>query len=105
MKFIENLLPFYAKIIERYKKMFPTLNFNCPLKPGPFYVRNFTYDTLSPEHANYYKDNVGKSDYGMGNLPNGIYRNVVTLSTKTDPMVYKLDWQLEVANRLGEEQF
>jgi hypothetical protein len=105
MKFVENMLPFYAKMIEGYKYAFPSLNPNCPFKPGPFYVRNYTYDSSSPENVKWFKENEGKSVFGLGNLPNGRYRNVVTISTKTDPMLYKLDWQFEVANRLGEEQF
>lgn len=99
MKFVEKMLPFYAEKIEQYKKMFPSLNPSCPLQPGPFYVTNHTKED---------QNNINKTQAiaGFGGiLPNGRYRFIINLSTKMDPMVYKIQWQVEIRNRLGEDEF
>jgi hypothetical protein len=101
IKVIGKILPFYARNLEAYKKMFPSLNPNCPFQPGPFYVTNYTEYI---ENTDYQRNNPGLAEFGVI-LPNGRYRSVITLSTKTDPMVYMIQWQFEIRKRLGEEEF
>lgn len=88
----------YKDLIEEGKKMFPKLPLTCPFKPGPFYVRDFI-DTEKAE----YKQNDTKR-FGF-QLPNGRYRVMIKWYTKTDPMVYMIQYQMDIRTRLGEEEF
>jgi hypothetical protein len=38
-------------------------------------------------------------------LPNGVYKNVIALSTKEDSNVFLMSWDVEIRERLGEEEF
>lgn len=78
-----NIFPLYAQTLEYYKSLFPSLNLNCPIKPGPFYVMN------------YIVENLNETFFGSP-LPNGIYRYSIKTFTKTDPMVFMVQWQTEV---------
>jgi hypothetical protein len=101
MKFIGTVMPMYAKTIEYFKQTFSYMSFDCPFKPGPRYVANYTRELLDAKSL----DELLKSFYGLVQFPNGIYRNTLKLYTKTDPMVYIITFYGEHRNRLGDETF
>jgi hypothetical protein len=68
------------------------------LKPGPVYAYNITLEVA--------KKQANRSTKGFGiELPNGRYLFTLHFFTKTDPYTFFLQWQLDVYNRLGEENF
>jgi hypothetical protein len=100
MKFIDTILPLYAETIKYFKMIFPSLNFDCPVKPGPNYIANYTSETLDVKNT----DAIMKSMYGIS-FPNGVYRQTLKIYTKTDPMVYMFTYYIEHRERLGDETF
>jgi hypothetical protein len=99
-KFMESILPLYAVIIKWIKKSFPSLNTECPLKSGPFYVTNFT-DSISSDNT---FDKVAKPLYD-GLFLNGAYLHTIKFYTKTGPMVFMFVLFMEHRDRLGDENF
>lgn len=99
----DNKLPLLEKFLEQYKKRFPTINFSCPFKPGPFYVRNFTNVDGNSKELNLTLNNP-KLDIHM-DLPNGIYKHTFLAYTRNDPMVFRIEWHTEVRKRLAPEVF
>jgi hypothetical protein len=38
-------------------------------------------------------------------LPNGLYRFTIKLSSEADPFIYCVQWQTEIRERLNDERF
>jgi hypothetical protein len=104
-----NLLPQYFDMIEKErKKFFPNNTIDCPFKPGKFYATNISLvmgDDKEYGPAKPYKHVIGS---GLGldvSLPNGRYRYTIKISSKTDPYIFFLQWQLEVRIRMNDDHF
>lgn len=96
------VLPMYKEMFDKAAEMFPWMPSKCPVKPGKFYVMN--HSQYQPEVK--LTDVVNtKSSSNFQYYPNGIYRPTVKLFTKDDPFVFVVQWQIEVKERLGEEEF
>lgn len=93
-----NLIPFYKKEMNVYKRAFPDMFQDCPVRPGHYYVMNFSSGFEKFENENE-KEGVGVT------LPNGRYRYTLKVVTKKDPSAFYLAWQKETRERLGEEDF
>lgn len=91
-------MPLYRDNIEMYKKVFPNFFHECPIKPGPMYVRDYVDKGIESNNQ------TDKNRYGFV-LPNGRYRYAIKLFTKTDPLFYVLNYQIMIRQRLGEDVF
>jgi hypothetical protein len=110
------MIPWIANHIEMYKQHFPTLPFDCPIRPGN-YTANHTYNldpkaiiTLNRTAIVANKSTAGWSIFNGVKmmtlpLPNGIYRNGIHVWTKDDPTGTHVIWQFEMHDRLGSDKF
>lgn len=101
MKQTDNL-PFLNFGKEYYFKQFPNLPQRCPIAVGKYYIENVTiFDD---------KDSFG-SHYGMiktltsGELPNGVYRHLIKINNKNDPVGLVLYWHTHIYDKMGENSF
>jgi hypothetical protein len=94
-----NLFPFYMKEINIYKALFVNKSFDCPLQPGKYYVMNWTNHTNTVGVTARQRTGVGVD------IPNGIYRFTAKAFTKDDPLGGFVQWQTEVRDRFGQEDF
>jgi hypothetical protein len=108
------MLPFFTLRLQLFREAFPTLPFDCPAKPGK-YSGNFTMTSLETFNEKNATSNTktlmttttakpGETQLELP-LPNGIYKNVIHLSTKDDPEGFSIMWQFDTRIRLGEEEF
>jgi hypothetical protein len=84
---------------DKFSKLFINNSFVCPLQPGPYYVMN-NMNNISESSVN----STERSGFGI-ELPNGLYRFTIKTSTKADPVGGLLQWQTEIRNKLGDENF
>jgi hypothetical protein len=116
---IGGITPYFQNRIEAFRNYYPTLAWDCPLMPGN-YTSNHTYDY--PENAIATRSNVTQIvqkrkdpiqiiteangfKYMKMDIPNGIYKVVINLTSKIDPMVFQVEFQFETRERLGDDKF
>jgi hypothetical protein len=116
---IGGILPYFQNRIEAFRNYYPTLSWDCPFKPGN-YTCNHTYDF--PENAIATRSNVTQIvqkrkdpisivvesngfKYMKMDIPNGIYKVVINVTTKTDDLAFQVQYQFETRERLGEDKF
>ena len=96
-------MPYYSNIVEPYmKKYFGNISLDCPLKPGRYYAMNIA-DNVFVEKAN--KDKFEPPNYNLFDLPNGVYRSTIELSTGDDSNAFFLQWQIEQRVRTKDDKF
>jgi hypothetical protein len=114
MKF-GTFFPYLKNRIEIAQAKLPNLPFDCPIKKGK-YSGNFTVTNAQNAIAtgkNITKKVTLEDHWEMRDgfkmmvlpLPNGIYSNIVHMSTKEDPFVIVVNWVYEKRMRLGENNF
>lgn len=95
-----NKMPIAEKFLERYSRMFTSISFACPFKPGPFYVFNYTIGE-EYEHAIVKSNNPKLFEF---HNPNGMYKHVVLFSNRNDPMIFRVEWWTEFRYAMGEDK-
>lgn len=73
----KDLLPMITALKKYYKKQFPSLPNDCPIQPDKYYAANVTAMDESEDINN---------SVTTGQLPNGIYRHVIKMFNKNDPI-------------------
>lgn len=97
------MIPTFMEFIEpERKKLIPNLQIDCPIKPGPFYATNV--DIFS-QNDNRTEGKIKKKTMNPFDIPNGKYRYTLSISSKTDPNVYSVQWQVEIKSQHFEDQF
>lgn len=83
-----------------YNEKFPNLPSQCPIEPGKYYANNVT--VIEGNDADLV---VGFDILSPGAIPNGVYRHIVKLATKTDPIGLMLYWHTEIHDPMGQFNF
>lgn len=94
-------VPYFEESINELKKDFPTLPWSCPLTPGKYYILNYT-NVEKNRNATPAVNSKQKLD---ATLPNGVYKNVILLSSPNDPTVFRIEWHIQIQSRLNDESF
>jgi hypothetical protein len=95
------LIPFIENRIKALQNEFPESSWNCPFQPGNYsssHVFNFTFNLIATrvnitqiaprKRTAEIKFGANENGFMMMELPitNGIYRNVINITTKNDPV-------------------
>jgi hypothetical protein len=104
---IGNLLTPYIDLVENLKtQFFPNVSIECPIKPGKYYALNINEYMGDDKLYLNPKDDDQKPRNMLGvELPNGKYRFTFKISSKRDPFIYLVQWELLVRIRLNDENF
>lgn len=95
-------IPFVDAAKSYYLLQFPNLPTKCPIKPGKYYSENVT--VFDENKQSFGASNILQK-LTIGELPNGVYRHVVKLSTIKDPVGFVLYWHVEIHNAMGANDF
>ena len=100
---IGDSVPYYSGIVvPKMRRFFGNRTFDCPLKPGRYYAMNIA-DIVEEEKAK--QEKFTPHQYNLFDLPNGVYRCTMNLSTDDDSNAFFLQWQFEVRVRTQEDKF
>lgn len=104
MKFcdiLESGNPIISAYIQHHKDLYPSLPFECPIKPGRYFQYNVTVsDSDVPDG----KD--GNQFFRtIATLPNGLYKQTLTFKTLDDPQCLMVQFIGEIKVRLNDDQF
>jgi hypothetical protein len=80
-----------------YKTSFKSLPPNCPVLPKKYSAMNITI-------VESFGGNLVKG-MTVGELPNGIYRNVIKFENEKDENILTIMWQTEIYIRMNDDRF
>lgn len=92
-------LPYFQASFDHFKNLHPKFPWHCPVKLGRYESLNVN---LSSPTTNALFNNAKLINVG---LPNGLYRFIIHMFRKDDPMIFKLDWTNEIHIRLNDDDF
>lgn len=98
-----NIIPAINAFMIYMKRQFSNLPTKCPIEPRIYDSGNVTINDAKNESFAAIEINEHLTPGGY--LPNGVYRNVLRLHTKKDPVGFMLYWQTEIYNKMGEQDF
>jgi hypothetical protein len=113
------LIPFVENRIKGFRHDFPNLAWDCPLQPGNYsawHVYNFTqnliatrvnFTQITTEKPKIFDFETNENGFNVMIIPlvNGIYANVLHMTTKDDPVGSEIKFQFEWRERLGDDKF
>jgi hypothetical protein len=113
-----SLIPFIENRTRVFQSELPGLPWKCPAKPGnysSFHVYNFTVigkrvniTQIIPKDpkrgVKYEKSSAGIMQMVIP-LTNGIFANVINITTENDPAGMQVNFQFEMRDRLGDDKF
>ena len=103
VKKIGDSIPFYSGLIEpKIKQYFGNMSLDCPLNPGRYYAMNIV-ENIYVEPTK--KDKFEPPQYNPFDIPNGLYRCTIELSTNDDMNAFFLQWQFEQRLRTKDDKF
>jgi hypothetical protein len=108
------VLPVITSVYQMYTKLFPSFPTSCPILPGNYSARNVTMLSMERDNMNKSVQQNQLESFGVllsmiskltPVLPNGYYRNIITFSTKNDPIGLTLSWVTQVEFRMNDDEF
>lgn len=92
-------IPLISVVKDYYIQEFPSLPSQCPIEPGKYYSQDVEIKGKKQESYQF------NPRITVGDLPNGIYRHVISLSANHGPACFTLYWHVQIYNKMGEENF
>lgn len=90
--------PFFRGFLNEFYRDFPEIPKKCPIKPGCYYAHNVSFDDRIQKESNM----SNKFAATTVELPNGVYRMRITMSTNDDPQAVFLQWSYEIKKRMND---